>query len=258
MKAERGFTVIELMLFLGVSGALFAALMFGVSSSVSQQRYRESVVGFSTFLQGQYSEVSNTRNDSDNDWNCTKDGTVEQNGEGTFRGTSQCVLLGEAIQIKDGNQIDVYRVIGCEPLQNAAQSSSNSGGCGNTNVRDGEDKNDLDTLKSYNPKVTDFNHQQESLEWNSTLATTTEKHDPLTASFLILRSPSSGLLRVFTTTTTLPNNLNDMLTVDGAKTVLPMCMLGDSIIAAKQSIAIDPSISGPDGVIVNQSDGLCV
>lgn len=37
---ERGFTVIELMLFLGVTGALFAALMFGVNASVNQQRYQ--------------------------------------------------------------------------------------------------------------------------------------------------------------------------------------------------------------------------
>ena len=259
IATERGFTVIELMLFLGVTGALFVALMFGVNSSINQQRYRESVVSFSTFLQGQYSEVSNTRNDSNNDWDCTSDGTVQQdNTNGIFRGTSHCVLLGEAVQIKNGSEVKVYRVVGCEPLSASdATQTTNPSGCGNANVRNSDDANDLDTIKSYNPKITDFGQQQESLDWNSTLATTATKHDPFTGSFVILRSPSSGLLRVFTTTSELPSTLSDMLTPDTAKTRLSMCMLGDSIISAKQSITIDPSISGADGIAVNQSDSLC-
>jgi len=265
MSSTRGFTVIELMLFLGVTGALFAALMFGVNSSVNQQRYRESVVSFSTLLQGQYSEVSNTRNDSNNDWKCAADGTLQPADDvnGSFRGTSPCVLLGEAIQIKNGTEIGIYKVIGCEPLQ--AQDPSQSGGatansCGNASTHDVTDANDLDTLKAYNPKVTTFSQHLQTVDWNSTLATTGQKHDPLNASFLILRSPSSGLLRVFVAPNLLPSDLKTMLDPSNASLKQPftMCVEGDSIISAKQSITIDPSVSGPAGVSVNQADtSLC-
>ncbi|MDB5184082.1 MAG: hypothetical protein JWO07_763 [Candidatus Saccharibacteria bacterium] len=272
---QRGFTIIELMLFLGITGALFAALMFGVNASINQQRYRESVVSLSTLLQGEYSEVSNTRNDAnlagvDNDsFACGTDGSVAttSSDKADPRGGSKCVLLGKAIQITKGNAIDVYRVVGCEPVDSQAPtggSTGSTGACDNaaatsaTGTQSLDDMNDLDTLKSYNPKLTtDFDHTTEQLEWNSTLNTTDTKHDPLTASFLILRSPSSGLIRVFTVNGTLPSNLQDILTSDGAKAKLQMCVLGDSIIAAKQSVTIDPSISGPEGVVVNQADGLC-
>ena len=252
---ERGFTVIELMLFLGVTGALFAALMFGVNASVNQQRYRESVVSLGALLQGQYSEVSNTRNDSNNDWSCTTSGSVEQDGSAAlFRGTSPCVLLGKAIEIKNGSQISIRRVVGCKPSTDSGSSAS----CSSTGAQGAEGMNDLDTLKLYNPKKTEFDRRDESPEWDSSLRDTTEKHDALTASFLILRSPSSGLLRVFTTNTELPSDLKTIITGDASKTKLPMCVFGDSIIAAKQSITIDPAISGPDGVRINQSDGeLC-
>lgn len=256
---ERGFTVIELMLFLGVTGALFAALMFGVNASVNQQRYRESVVSLGALLQGEYSEVSNTRNDSNNDWACTSHGTVEQdNTASVFRGTSPCVLLGKAIQIKNGSQISIYRVVGCEPARPTNGSTATATGCGNTNTQDGESTSDLDALKLYNPKVSDFDKREESPEWDSTLRDATQKHNPLTASFLILRSPSSGLLRIFTASGELPSDLKTIVTSDAAKAKLPMCVFGDSIIAAKQSITVDPSISGPDGIRINQSDGeLC-
>lgn len=253
---ERGFTIIELMLFFGVTGALFAALMFGVNASVNQQRYRESVVSLGALLQGQYSEVSNTRNDSNNDWSCTTNGNVEQDGTAPlFRGTSPCVLLGKSIEIKNGNQISIRRVVGCEPSRPGGDASA---GCGNTSTQEAASTNDLDTLKLYNPKKTDFDKRNESPEWDSSLRDTTEKHDALTASFLILRSPSSGLLRIFTTTGELPSDLKTVITQDAAKAKLPMCIFGDSIISAKQSITIDPLISGPDGVRINQSDGeLC-
>ena len=59
-EREGGFTVIELMLFLGITGALFAALMVGVSSNIIQQQYKDTVSTYANFLQNQYSEVLNT------------------------------------------------------------------------------------------------------------------------------------------------------------------------------------------------------
>lgn len=254
---ERGFTVIELMLFLGVSGALLAALMFGVNASVNQQRYKESVVSLSALLQKQYTEVSNTRNSGTDDWACTANGELQQDSSAAiFRGTSPCVLLGKAVQIEKGERVIVRRVVGCEPsrVRAAGDAEGAVNVCGNAEIQNGESANDLDALKSYKPKLTDFDLLEETVEWDSRLTDATEKHEPLTAHFLILRSPASGLIRVFTTSGELPTDLRTVMNADSAKSKLRMCVYGDASVAVKQSLTIDPSISGPDGVIVNQAD----
>jgi hypothetical protein len=253
VRTERGFTVIELMLFFAVSGALLVALMIGIGSTVSQQQYRESVISFSTFLQGQYSDALNTHNDKDNSWNCMGDGTVVQDNTTVYhKGTSSCVLLGKAIQIEDDSnhvqRIKTYYVVGCEPF-NAT--------CGNASPTI-IGTNDITTLASYSPIKTEFNAQEESLDWDSTLVTAGASHTHLTASILILRSPSSGLLRVFTSDDASLNDLHDlssiMTTPDAAKKLLTMCVSSNSGVTAKQSVTVDPSISSQDGITINQMD----
>ena len=56
---RRGFTLIEVALFLAVTGLLFAGVMVGVQNSIWQQRYNDTVQNFANFLRNVYSEVSN-------------------------------------------------------------------------------------------------------------------------------------------------------------------------------------------------------
>ena len=234
----HGFTIIELMLFLGVTGALFAALMIGVNSNISSQRYRESVKSYSSLLQNQYSEATNTRNGRGDDWTCT-DGTVaEQPTGGDPRGTSPCVLLGRAIQINsDGTSVQSTAVVGVEP-----------GGQRSTS--------DLDTLVAYKPKLaTSFDATTTSIDWGSSLDDT--NHKPSVASFLILRSPASGLLRVFASPSALPGDLVTMITPANATTPLVNCIEGQTGSNPIQSITVDPRIAGPDGVILKEVDPVC-
>ncbi len=58
-KMRRGFTLIEVALFLAVTGLLFAGVMVGVQNSIWQQRYNDTVQNFANFLRNVYSEVSN-------------------------------------------------------------------------------------------------------------------------------------------------------------------------------------------------------
>lgn len=234
----QGFTVIELMLFLGVTGALFAALMFGVNSNITQQRYRDSVVSLSTMLQGQYSEVSHTRNERDQTWRCAADGTVVMapvNGEP--RGTTDCVILGRAIEIQNnGTTVKTSSVIGREPAQEPTTS-------------------DIATLLAYHPKVTSFDTQERPLDWGTALYTTT--HQPSMASVLVLRSPSSGLIRVFTSPSPLPADISSLISPTAATEVIKNCVRGERGSLPIQSISINPRIAGPNGVTVNQMDEAC-
>ncbi|MBR3336761.1 MAG: hypothetical protein IKG26_06985 [Bacillus sp. (in: Bacteria)] len=59
---KKGFTLIEVALFLAVTGLLFLGVTVGVQNSIFQQRYNDSVQNFMEFLRGVYSEVTNVQN----------------------------------------------------------------------------------------------------------------------------------------------------------------------------------------------------
>ena len=61
-KTRRGFTIIEVTLFLAVSGLLMVGLIAGTTRSISRQRYAESVETFAETLRAAYSDVVNVQN----------------------------------------------------------------------------------------------------------------------------------------------------------------------------------------------------
>ena len=65
VKFKRGFTLIEVALFLVVTGALFVGITAGVQNSIFQQRYNDSVQNFVEFLRGIYSETTNVQSAGD-------------------------------------------------------------------------------------------------------------------------------------------------------------------------------------------------
>lgn len=237
-QKQRGFTIIELMLFLGITGALFAALMIGVNVNINQQHYRESVASYKTLLEGQYSEVINPRSyrkENDN-WICSAANGIESVSDPQTLGTSDCVLLGRYIQIEDGGkQIETGDVVGIEPL-------GASGTVG-----------DLATLVSYAPRRSQVNTSRHEVEWQSMLQT--YDSGAATASYMILRAPTSGLLRVFGSGSALPANLSDMITDATANSRIEMCVMGDGNVGLPtQAVGINAAIAGPNGVYVKTID----
>lgn len=59
MKKRKGFTLVEVVLFLAVSAMLFVGIIAGTGNSLQQQRYNDSVQNFVEFLRSVYSQVSN-------------------------------------------------------------------------------------------------------------------------------------------------------------------------------------------------------
>ena len=58
---KKGFTLIEVALFLAVTGILFVGVTVGVQNSIYQQRFNDSVQNFVEFLRGVYGEVANVQ-----------------------------------------------------------------------------------------------------------------------------------------------------------------------------------------------------
>jgi hypothetical protein len=159
------------MLFLAISGLLFAAIIFGTGSSISIQRYRDSVSSLQSILQQQFTEVTNVTNDN----------TTVDCGSNTIqnRGQTDCVVLGKFITYSGGNSLSIQTVIG-------------------NPVRSVDNTSDLTVFNQYDFTLT--TSEPYSIEWNALIKD--KNNNSMKFSILMLRSPLSGTVRTFIDITT--------------------------------------------------------
>jgi type II secretory pathway pseudopilin PulG len=226
----RGFTIIEVMLFLSITGFLFVALMVGVNTNINQQRYRDSINSFAGLLQQQYAEVSNTRNDRDDGWRCSGSVAEQDPGNGQARGTTECVVLGRYIRtIDNAAKIETGTIIGSEPSSDTILTG------------------DTAALTAYAPHPSTFETSQYTPEWGAVLRD--KDNHPASFTVLILRSPLSGLMRVFATIGPMPSNLTDIMTDDAARQKINTCIVADGwLTGPTQAVVLDAATAGPNGV----------
>lgn len=226
-----GFTIIEAMLFLSISGILFVGLMVGISTNINNQRYRDSVSSFAGLLQQQYSEVANIRNDRTQAWRCESSITTPDAETGQARGTTDCVVLGKYIRTLDSaTKLEIGTVIGSEPSGNPVIDSDSA------------------ALAAYAPRTSSFDRSLYEPEWGALLQDT-EGH-PANFTIIILRSPLSGLLRVFAVPGPLSAPLADMMTSEAARQKITTCIVADGWQAgATQAVVVDAATAGASGVM---------
>jgi type II secretory pathway pseudopilin PulG len=184
MSYSSGFTIIETVLFLAVTGLLIIGVLTGVGSSINSQRYRDSVQSLQTTIQDQYSEVMSVRNETPaQTLRCDSNATVTVDVSGNKRGQATCVLLGQYItSTSGGSQLSTARVVGYVDPSAAI------------------DSNDLTNLRQYALNIIPSSVQTYDVEWGARLFNP-RTTNPLTLSVLIVRSPSSGIVRTFVDTT---------------------------------------------------------
>lgn len=182
IKKTHGFTIIEVMLFLAVTGALTIAILAGAGVQINQQRYRDSVSSLKSFLQAQYSEVTNVINDRGNDWQCGDTGVAEEvtNG-GQPRGTTNCVILGRLITVDaSGTQLTASNVVGIKPTGT------------------GDSSGDIEELQKYIMSVTTVGQETDEVSWGARIVNSQNLANPQSMAMLIVRSPLSGAVLTFT------------------------------------------------------------
>jgi type II secretory pathway pseudopilin PulG len=183
IKTDSGFTIIEVMLFLGVTGLLAVGILVGSGLAIGQQRYRDSVNSLKSFIQDQYSETSNVINSRPGNWSCDGSGAVGETaiGGGQPRGTSECVMLGRLVTINEtGTEATVSNVVGYH-VAGAVPAA-----------------NDISELvDSYSIGISPIDQLTEQIRWSAQIVkpkTTT----PMPMSILVIRSPLSGAVLTFT------------------------------------------------------------
>lgn len=176
-SAHRGFTIIEVMLFLAISGVMVAALLGGWTLMINTQRYKDSVDTVYGYLQDQYNLVYNVENERSASLSCTN-AQITEGGAGSARGQSNCVLMGRYVKVTDGATLRSYAVVGREP----------SGGASGT---------DTEQIRQYRPTVVaqsiGLTEVEQLVPWGAVL----EKpgaQGGWNGQILLLRSPSSGIV----------------------------------------------------------------
>ncbi|MBO4813132.1 type II secretion system protein [Candidatus Saccharibacteria bacterium] len=178
-RGRSGFTLIEVALFLAITGILFVGIAVGTQNSIYQQRFNDAVQNFAEYLRTAYSEVTNVRNESFGRSDKAIYGKLITFGENHD-------LAGASIPSEQvGSSIFSYNVIG-DIREESANDALEALAYLNANVVIKEDGayQPVGFADDYKPK------------WASAI----QKHDSkdsFTGALLIVRHPDSGTIYTF-------------------------------------------------------------
>ncbi|HSW81232.1 MAG TPA: hypothetical protein VLG40_02440 [Candidatus Saccharimonas sp.] len=111
---QRGFTVIEISLFLAFTGMLFLIAIIGTGNTLRTVRFGDSGHSLQAFVQRQYDDIINGLNSRLGNENCSAG--VVTNGANQTPGTSDCLLIGRLLVfVPNSATVTQYDVIGTEP-----------------------------------------------------------------------------------------------------------------------------------------------
>lgn len=163
MSNKKGFTLIEVVLFLALSGALVASLIAGTSRSISQKRYNDTVDNFIDYLQGLYSDVNYVQ------------------GIGTSGGNSGQAIYGKLIISNDGKTFEEYTVLGSATCKSSESDTA------------------LTALNGCSPEIASDAALQSTyrLSWGGIAQSKNDSNDNQKIAFLIITHPSTGMKKTY-------------------------------------------------------------
>ena len=125
-NSDRGFTIIEVILFLALT-ALFMMIAFaGISGRSGQVQFTDSMRSLASYLQRQYSDTLNGVNIRDNTLGCQYAVGGGINFSSSEPGRSECTVMGKAVVFSDGSDAaGVYVIVGRFLTQTVDSSDPN-------------------------------------------------------------------------------------------------------------------------------------
>lgn len=246
VKKQHGFTIIEVMLFLAITGALAVAILVGSGTAIGQQRYRDSVNSFKGFIQQQYNDTTNVVNSRANNSACT-DAVVAEPPESVPspqpRGTSECVIMGRLLTVaSNGSDVTASNIVGYRASPTAPAAATDL----------------LELRTNYKLGVSLIDTDTEQIRWGSTVVKpkTTEIE---ALSIMIIRSPLSGTVMTFIPT----ENQTDPNVIKAGNIVTTnrdICIDADagSFAGSRQAIRINAYASSANAIeIPSEGDKAC-
>lgn len=185
-KPQGGFTIIEVMLFLAVSGLIMLVVLTGVATGINRERYRDAVNSYLDFWQGQYNSATNVVNNRDIQNPCVGGRIVQDGSEAadSSKGVSDCTIVGRVIYSSaDGKSVTssaVYATVDARTLPV------------------NPDDTDAEVLASAG-LVIGMQPEMRQLNWDARLVDAKSGTGHI-FSILIVRMPTSGAMRTFVTT----------------------------------------------------------
>lgn len=232
IKGSDGFTIIEIMLFLGISGLMIFGILAGTGTAINQQRYRDSVNSLVMRLQQQYDDINGIQNSRTANWTCVNGLPADNEGvPGVSRGASGCVILGRYI-VGSETSLTTQPVIG--------QEVSNS-----------DAADDVKALVEMKPVLSTTQQQTYPLEWNARMVQHSQgSTDAASFSMLIVRSPLSGSVRTFTSEGVL--SVADLVKANKLTQGVTVCVDSNGLFTGpRQAIVITPNAASASGISVD-------
>ncbi len=197
-----GFTVIETVLFIAISGLMMIMMITGTAVTLNNQRYNDSVRSFQSLVQEQYAKLISTENDRLVDRPCGLDGAAlpqEDTSSTQQRGQSRCEIFGRYMAI-EGSDITIFPVLVYRVESQKPASGS-----------------DVDLMRdvAYMQIGVDTGlAETASLEWGAEIAWPSSGSGarspttPRSVALLFVRSPDSGQVYTFASDTVVSNPAN--------------------------------------------------
>lgn len=182
-KKQGGFTVIEVTIFVAISGLLLAVALLGTGATIRSVRFSDSVRSLQSYIQTQYDQIINGVNPRTGQEACQNSQVDTSVPAGQAPGTSGCLLLGKYMHITLGSDtIQSYYVVGSEPANVPSDAS------------------DEDLIKLYNPHiVTTPQADAYLIPWGATVSGTKRLSDGREVTgYALLRSPRSNKILSYT------------------------------------------------------------
>lgn len=111
---QQGFTIVEVSLFIAITGLLFLIAVLGTGNTIRAVRFTDSNRSLEAFVQLQYDDIINGLNNRNNQISCANG--VVSTSSGQELGTSNCLLIGRLLVFRQGSSdVAVYNVVGSEP-----------------------------------------------------------------------------------------------------------------------------------------------
>lgn len=273
IQLKSGFTIIEVMLFLAITGLLIGGILAGTNQSLNTQRYRSAVEDLRNTITAQYATSLSLRNLTEDSSGNTTSGlnSVDPcsviDGAGGIethvaRGSSNCLYVGRLILLsatssEQISQLKVYPVVAKVLYQGISGIFRNESG------------DLLPTLPADEGPVTDQNSLQvaaftrnsnlvidKPVDWGL-VAVEPSTDNIQNVGILVFRSPLSGSITTYIikdTDSLAPgylNDLNDHMNPDVNIGDLKLCMAdltGPLDQASRQAILIKAGATGPSDV----------